>query len=190
MVLDHGKTRKVKRPVALSCAEDVEEKEPEWLIPGYVPRYGITTLGGEGGTGKTSIICNIAAAVTTGKFPFMLGKDFPFTGEPEKVLFFSAEDPWAYVLKKRLRHNGANLELVKYLPPSDPDFVNLNLNGELLEQFISEEMCIRDRGVSRLVREHCDMTASIPMKGDIDSLNASVAAGVLAYEIVRQRLGK
>lgn len=44
-------------------------------------------------------------------------------------------------------------------------------------------------GVSRLVKEKCDMIASIPMKGDIDSLNASVAAGVLAYEIVRQRLG-
>lgn len=43
-------------------------------------------------------------------------------------------------------------------------------------------------GVGRLVREKCDMTAAIPMKGDIDSLNASVAAGVLAYEIVRQRL--
>ncbi len=43
-------------------------------------------------------------------------------------------------------------------------------------------------GVSRLVRESCDFTASIPMRGDIDSLNASVAAGVLAYEIVRQRL--
>ena len=43
-------------------------------------------------------------------------------------------------------------------------------------------------GVSRLVKEKCDMTAAIPMKGDIDSLNASVAAGVLAYEIVRQRL--
>ena len=42
-------------------------------------------------------------------------------------------------------------------------------------------------GVGRLVREKCDMTAAIPMKGDIDSLNASVAAGVLAYEIVRQR---
>lgn len=42
-------------------------------------------------------------------------------------------------------------------------------------------------GVGRLVKENCDMTASIPMKGDIDSLNASVAAGVLAYEIVRQR---
>ena len=45
-------------------------------------------------------------------------------------------------------------------------------------------------GVGRLVKETCDFTASIPMKGDIDSLNASVAAGVLAYEIVRQRLRK
>ena len=42
-------------------------------------------------------------------------------------------------------------------------------------------------GVSRLVKETCDFTASIPMKGEIDSLNASVAAGVLAYEVVRQR---
>lgn len=42
-------------------------------------------------------------------------------------------------------------------------------------------------GVGRLVKEKCDMVASIPMRGDIDSLNASVAAGVLAYEIVRQR---
>lgn len=43
-------------------------------------------------------------------------------------------------------------------------------------------------GVGKLVKENCDFIASIPMKGDIDSLNASVAAGVLAYEIVRQRL--
>jgi 23S rRNA (guanosine2251-2'-O)-methyltransferase len=42
-------------------------------------------------------------------------------------------------------------------------------------------------GVSRLVKEKCDFIASIPMQGDIDSLNASVACGVLAYEIVRQR---
>lgn len=42
-------------------------------------------------------------------------------------------------------------------------------------------------GVGRLVKDKCDFVASIPMKGDIDSLNASVAAGVLAFEIVRQR---
>ena len=45
-------------------------------------------------------------------------------------------------------------------------------------------------GVGRLVKEKCDYVASIPMHGDIDSLNASVAAGVLAYEIVRQRMKK
>lgn len=46
------------------------------------------------------------------------------------------------------------------------------------------------KGVSRLVKENCDYVASVPMFGDIDSLNASVAAGVLAYEIVRQRMSK
>ena len=45
-------------------------------------------------------------------------------------------------------------------------------------------------GVGRLVRERCDFLAGIPMKGEIDSLNASVAAGVLSYEILRQRLHK
>jgi 23S rRNA (guanosine2251-2'-O)-methyltransferase len=42
------------------------------------------------------------------------------------------------------------------------------------------------KGVSRIVKEKCDFTISIPMKGDIDSLNASVAAGILAWEVVRQ----
>lgn len=45
-------------------------------------------------------------------------------------------------------------------------------------------------GVSRLVKENCDFTAYIPMQGDIDSLNASVAMGILSYEIVRQRITK
>lgn len=44
-------------------------------------------------------------------------------------------------------------------------------------------------GVGRLVKEKCDFIAQIPMKGDIDSLNASVAMGILSYEIVRQRMG-
>lgn len=60
---------------------------------------------------------------------------------------------------------------------------NLNLKGSI-GLVIGNE----GSGVSRLVKEKCDYIASIPMKGDIDSLNASVAAGVLAYEIVRQRM--
>ena len=46
------------------------------------------------------------------------------------------------------------------------------------------------KGVSRLVREHCDFIAAIPQRGEIDSLNASVAMGVLSYEILRQRQGR
>ena len=59
---------------------------------------------------------------------------------------------------------------------------DLNLKGPIGLVIGSE-----GEGVGRLVRERCDMIAAIPMKGKIDSLNASVAAGVLAYEIVRQR---
>lgn len=62
---------------------------------------------------------------------------------------------------------------------------DLNLTGPI-GMIIGSE----GEGVGRLVKENCDYVASIPMKGDIDSLNASVAAGVLAYEIVRQRLKK
>ena len=62
---------------------------------------------------------------------------------------------------------------------------DLNLTGP-----IGLVMGNEGSGVSDLVKKHCDFVASIPMKGDIDSLNVSVATGVLTYEIVRQRLLK
>ena len=62
---------------------------------------------------------------------------------------------------------------------------NLNLKGSI-GLVIGNE----GDGVGRLVKEKCDLVAKIPMKGDIDSLNASVAMGVLSFEIVRQRLLK
>ena len=72
-------------------------------------------------------------------------------------------------------------------------FVCADMNGELMYRLnlkgpIGLVIGNEGEGVSRMVKEKCDFVASIPMKGDIDSLNASVAAGVLAYEIVRQRL--
>lgn len=62
---------------------------------------------------------------------------------------------------------------------------DLNLSGPVGLVIGSE-----GEGVSRLVKEKCDYIARIPMKGEISSLNASVAGGVLCYEIVRQRLGR
>lgn len=72
-------------------------------------------------------------------------------------------------------------------------FVCADMDGEVMYQHnltgpIGLVIGNEGSGVSRLVKEKCDYIASIPMKGDIDSLNASVACGVLAYEIVRQRL--
>lgn len=72
-------------------------------------------------------------------------------------------------------------------------FVCADMDGEVMYRLdlkgpIGLVIGNEGEGVSRLVKEKCDFVASIPMKGDIDSLNASVAAGVMAFEIVRQRL--
>ena len=72
-------------------------------------------------------------------------------------------------------------------------FVCADMDGEVMYKLsltgpMGLDIGNEGSGVSRLVREACDMTAAIPMKGDIDSLNASVATGVLAFEIVRQRM--
>ena len=72
-------------------------------------------------------------------------------------------------------------------------FVCADMDGEVMYHMnlkgpIGMVIGNEGEGVSRLVKEKCDFTAAIPMKGDIDSLNASVAAGVLAYEVVRQRI--
>jgi 23S rRNA (guanosine2251-2'-O)-methyltransferase len=67
----------------------------------------------------------------------------------------------------------------------DEMYTDQNLTGSLGIVIGSEGF-----GISRLVREKCDFVTSIPMKGKITSLNASNAAAVLMYEVVRQRDGK
>lgn len=72
-------------------------------------------------------------------------------------------------------------------------FVCADMDGELMYNLdlkgpIGLIIGSEGEGVSRLVKEKCDFVANIPMYGQVDSLNASVAAGVMAYEIVRQRL--
>jgi 23S rRNA (guanosine2251-2'-O)-methyltransferase len=61
-------------------------------------------------------------------------------------------------------------------------FYKCNLKGAIALVIGSE-----GNGVGRLVKEKCDVTLSMPMKGKINSLNASVAAGILMYEVSRQR---
>jgi 23S rRNA (guanosine2251-2'-O)-methyltransferase len=72
-------------------------------------------------------------------------------------------------------------------------FVCADMDGEMMYDLdlrgpIGLVIGSEGEGVGRLIKEKCDFIAKIPMYGQVDSLNASVAAGILAYEIVRQRL--
>lgn len=126
-------------PVKLVSIDQVEEKEPEWLITDYMPKGQITVLAGDGGSGKTTVWCAIAAAVSSGSQCF-LNEDNPFAEEcePGKVLFFSSEDSAEYTLKGRLRRAGAKLDYVLYLDLTDEHFSDIKFNAPLLEEYIKE----------------------------------------------------
>lgn len=127
----------------------IEEKEPEWLIPGYVPKGSIVSLAGDGGTGKTSIWCSIAAAISGGEKTF-LEKDVPGdfgSGEPQKVMFFSAEDSTEHVLIKKLKGSGANLNNIITIGISDKRFNDVKFNNPFLGDLIKKykpALCIFD----------------------------------------------
>lgn len=128
-----------KGPVNLVSMDKVEEKEPEWLVTDYIPKGQITVLAGDGGSGKTTIWCSIAAAVSSGG-PCFLNQDNPFAKEclPGRVLFFSSEDSAEYTLKGRLRRSGAKLENVLSLDLADERFPEIKFNAPLLEELIKE----------------------------------------------------
>lgn len=128
-----------KGPVNLVSMDTVEEKEPEWLVTDYIPRGQITVLAGDGGSGKTTIWCSIAAAVSSGG-PCFLNEDNPFAKNcvPGRVLFFSSEDSAEYTLKGRLRRSGAKLENVLSLDLADERFPEIKFNAPLLEELIKE----------------------------------------------------
>ena len=133
----------------LSVLSETEEKEAEWLITDYIPKKQITLLAGDGGSGKTTIWCAIAAAISSGKpsfFDIHIPKEFIQT-EGQKVLFFSAEDDVSCTLIKRLKTSGAKLENLNYIGIEDERFKELNFNSEFLANIIEEykpALCIFD----------------------------------------------
>ncbi|MBQ9212134.1 MAG: bifunctional DNA primase/polymerase [Clostridia bacterium] len=132
--------------VDLLSLANVAEEEPDWLIPGYIPRYQITSLAGDGGSGKTTVWCSIAAAVSTGRSCF-IECGAQEQREPGLVMFFSAEDSLKYTLARRLRKNGADLSRIISLDISDERFQAVKFNGPYLEQLLAEyrpELCIFD----------------------------------------------
>lgn len=122
----------------VTCLEDVTEREIDWLIPGFIPRNSLTTLGGAGGIGKSFCWCAIAAAISSGKKPFLLGiPDEWYNEKPEKVMFFSAEDDAETVLRKRIRENGGTLDNIFFIGIEDTErFSEVKFNSEFLHRLI------------------------------------------------------
>lgn len=141
--LDKGKSRTVNTEMPnaeLVDMDTAQEEEPEWLVQGYVPKYQITAMVGDGGSGKTTAWCRLVADISSGKRPFLLGAPGGLDlkeHEPQKVLFFSAEDSYRHVLRRKLRLNGANLKNIKTMDISDERFKHIKFNDPFLEQLIA-----------------------------------------------------
>ena len=132
----------MKEPItdfSVKTMNDFEEKEPEWLIPGWIPKYQITVMVGDGGSGKTSVWCHIAARLSSGKFTVFerelqsAGVDGP---APVKIMFFSSEDSVEYTLKGRLVKNDVTIGNVVTIDLKDDRFYEIKFNSELLSKLV------------------------------------------------------
>lgn len=145
------------------CLEDMVEKAPQWLIPGYIPRQEITVMAGDGGTGKTFCWTAIAAAVSSGNKCFLLNNMAP--GDPvppQKVMYFSSEDSNEAVLRPRLRASGALLENIITIDSKHDMFSSVKINSSFLESLLDRyrpALCVFDplqsflpRGTSMIAR--------------------------------------
>lgn len=130
---ENGTAAYYPKPVEISDLTSAAEKEPEWLIPGYIPKYSITCLIGDGGSGKTSIWCNLAAAISSGR-PSIL-EPFPDNTqrEPQRVLCLSAEDSFTYTLRRRMRLSGADFHNVFGVDMSNDLLREMKYDSEVLE---------------------------------------------------------
>lgn len=117
----------------------VKEREAEWLVPQYIPKGQITILAGDGGSGKTTAWCGLAAAVSNGEKVFFDPVPDEFVRrEPQKVLFFSSEDSLEYTLRARLRKAGADLKNIFSAGLRDERFSQVKFGSDLLRDLIRE----------------------------------------------------
>jgi len=125
-------------PLLISM-DKIIEKEPEWLISQYIPKGQITVIGGDGGSGKTTFWCGVAATISSGGSIFLEEIPETFTTrEPQRVLFFSSEDSLEYTLKARLRKAGAVLENVYSVSLKEERFSQIKFNSLLLKDLINQ----------------------------------------------------
>ena len=123
--------------------DQVELKTARWLVPKYIPVGQITSLGGDGGDGKTSVWVNLASAISSGKTCFL--DDTDPERSPQKVLVLSAEDSVSVVLKRQLLDSGASESNI--IVPKPETMRDFKFGSRLLEEIIAEfrpALCVFD----------------------------------------------
>lgn len=135
----------------LSCFRTLdafEEEEPEWIIPGWIPKEQITLLAADGGVGKTTIWCDILSALSSGTNCIL---DPPgYVRKPEKVGFLTTEDSVRKKLRKKLRIAGANLHNIvspDFLTDKEGNLRDMKFGSEKMRRFIASfklVICIFD----------------------------------------------
>lgn len=121
--------------------DEFEEKEIEWLIPGYIPKDQITIVAGTGGVGKTSVWVSLVADLSSGKATvFEKGSDTSqyVQRKPLHVMFFSGEDTVEHVLRKKLRQQGAILKNITTISLEEERFSKLLFGSKYLESVIAK----------------------------------------------------
>lgn len=127
---------------------EFEEEEAHWLISGWIPEGQITLLAADGGTGKTSLWCHIAAAISAGKTCLLDPEGYH--RDPQRVLFLTTEDSIRKKLHKKLRVAGANLDNIlapDLLEDEDGELLEIKFGSDLLKdmvQHFSPSLCIFD----------------------------------------------
>lgn len=124
--------------IQLVSLDNIEEKEPEWLIKGWIPKHTVTTLAGDGGSGKTSLWCHLAACLSSGEQSIIDDPEFfTFKRYPMKIVYFSSEDSTESVLVGKLKANGAMLRNILHVPQDDDNFKLLKFKTKELESVIA-----------------------------------------------------
>lgn len=118
----------------------VQSKDVEWLVPYYIPKNHLTIIGGDGGSGKSSLSANIAACVSSGRTTIF---EEGYSGEMikdegKKVLLLNAEDPMPEVLKPRLERYSANMENIVSVSLEDEVFRQIKLGSSTLEKLVAQ----------------------------------------------------
>ena len=117
--------------------DDIEEKETEWLVKGFIPKGCITILAATGGTGKSTLWASLLASLSNGKPTILEGRS-GMEREPAKVMFFTTEDDPERVVKPKLRKCHADMKNVITVMPTDKHFKDVVIGSEYFESLIKK----------------------------------------------------